>query len=385
MKQILSLLVVLIIGSLAGYLYVRQNPGNSSLISPLGSPLFQTNKKQVIGFLPYWLLSSASSDYSPYFNTLTYFGLTLDADGHILKKTNRTETEPGWHSLNIGKANSFFDTAKDKKMTLSLLVFASKEDDIYALIDTPEQSAQNLISDVVPIMQQYGFTDLNVDIESIATASDSARQKFTTFIRSVNQQLKASGKYTLTVEVTASDAIKNKLINVTELAGIADKVVIMAYDYHYMGSSVTGPIAPVSGGGSTYEYDVETAINEALKYLPADKIVLGIPSYGYEWETLSEATSSAVLPGSGLTASTARIQREKCDGCEEKSDSISQEGYMIYQDQETKTYHQVYYPNQQSTQSKVDLAKKMKLGGIAVWALGYEDPTLLTPLKSYLK
>jgi len=383
MKQILSLLSVLIIGVSAGYFYARQNPGNTSLISPLGVPLFQTNKKQVIGFLPYWLLSSANSDYSLYFNTLTYFGLTLDADGHILKKTNRTETEPGWHSLNIGKANSFFDTAKSKKMTLSLLVFASKEDDIYALIDTPEQSAQNLITDIVPIMQQYGFTDLNVDIESIATASDSARTKFTTFIRSVNQQLKASGKYTLTVEVTASDAIKNKLINVTELAGIADKVVIMAYDYHYMGSGVTGPIAPLSGGGATYEYDVETAINEALKYLPADKIVLGIPSYGYEWETLSEATSSAVLPGSGLTASTTRILKEKCATCEEKVDPITQEAYMIYKDEITGTYHQVYYPNQQSTQSKVDLAKTMKLGGIAVWALGYEDPTLYEPLSFY--
>jgi len=52
---------------------------------------------------------------------------------------------------------------------------------------------------------------------------------------------------------------------------------------------------------------------------------------------------------------------------------------MIYKDEKTNTYHQVYYPNQQSTQSKVDLAKEMKLGGIAVWALGYEDPSILKP------
>ncbi len=383
-KLLLVGLCVVIIGAVIGYI-VSTNIGDVSLLSPLGLPLNQTRQNQIIGFLPYWLLSSAESDYSPYITTLTYFGLTIDTDGHILKKMNKTETEPGWHSLNSGKVDPFLQTAKTKKLVLSLLVFAGQEKTIYSLIDSPEQHAQNLVTDIVPIMQQYGFTDLNVDIESISTASESVRQQFATFISSVNRQLKTQGNYTLTVEVTASDAIKNKLIDVSKLSYVADHIVIMAYDYHYMGSQVTGPVAPLNGGGDAYEYDVSTAVDQALKYISPAQILLGIPSYGYEWETLSNATSSAVLPGSGLTATAKRVQTilDGCINCIQINDPITQEAFVSYPDNKTNTIHQINFPTQLSTQSKIDLAKEKKLGGLAIWALGYENNTILEPLKKY--
>jgi spore germination protein YaaH len=50
---------------------------------------------------------------------------------------------------------------------------------------------------------------------------------------------------------------------------------------------------------------------------------------------------------------------------------------------EGDTFHQIYYENIQSLATKLDLAKKYNLGGTALWALGYESSTMLTPLENY--
>ena len=373
----------IIVGVLAGCYIAKQQP--ATLISPLGFPLLHTQTKEVIGFLPYWLLSSAKESYTPYITTLTYFGLTMGGDGHIVTKTSPSESEPGWHSLNAGRANNLLAAAKQDRLKLSLLVFAAKENDIYTSLSSPQRSAENLVQDIIPIMQQHGFSDLNLDIESISNASESARQQFISFVSSVNEQLKSKGPYTLTAEITASDSIKNKLIDVAKLASIVDRIVIMAYDYHYMGSIVSGPVSPLSGGESVYEFDVATAVREAKKYVPTQKLILGVPLYGYEWETITTATGSAVLPGSGLTASTARVENilKTCATCTTTFLPVGQEAYTFFPDPKRQTYHFIYYPTAQSTASKISLSETENLGGVAVWALGYEDSTVLEPLKKY--
>ena len=56
--------------------------------------------------------------------------------------------------------------AKKNHLSLSLLIHNSNEASISALLKEPEKHAQNLITDIAPIMQKHGFTDLNLDIES---------------------------------------------------------------------------------------------------------------------------------------------------------------------------------------------------------------------------
>jgi spore germination protein YaaH len=378
-------IVICLIGIGFGFAITRTVSLDQSLLSPLGiqSPFSQPN--QVIGFLPYWLLSTANEDYSQFITTLTYFGLTIGPDGHIITKTNKTESEPGWYALKSGKYDRFLASAKTKQLTNSLLVFAGTEDSIYQIISDPQTHASNLVTDVIPLMQQHGFTDLNLDIESIATASESAQQSFTQFIKTVSKQIKTQTNYTLTLEITAADSIKHKLIDVQAVTPYVDHIVMMAYDYHYMGSQVSGPIAPIQGGGTTYEYDVTTAIEQALRYIPSKKLILGIPVYGYEWETMLPATSSATLPGSGITASTKRIKQlvSNCTTCTITVDEVTKENTLIYQNTDTFLYHQINYPTQESTSQKTKIAKKYNIGGIAVWALGYEDDSILNPLTTY--
>lgn len=241
------------------------------------------------------------------------------------------------------------------------------------------------MQDVIPIMQKYDFSDLNIDIESTKLASDEARINFTSFIKTVKQELDKKALGTLTVEITGNDLIKHQLIDPKEIASIADYIVIMAYDFHYQGSSVTGPVAPIGGGGTKYEFDTNTVLNQAYTVIPRNKIILGVPTYGYSWETLTDSPQSATLPGSGITMSNVATEDflKKCASCSALLDRKSQENYVIYKDTETGTYHQIFYQNKETMQRKVDLVTGNNLAGVAIWALGYENPSVMEPLTNY--
>ena len=62
---------------------------------------------------------------------------------------------------------------------------------------------------------------------------------------------------------------------------------------------------------------------------------------------------------------------------------MAKESYIIYKDDETGVYHQIFYPDKKSMEEKSQFAEKNNLGGVAVWALGYEGKTILEPLANY--
>ncbi len=343
-------------------------------------------KREVLGFLPYSLLYRAKKDYSPFINTLAYFSLQIDTDGSIVKMANATQEDPGWNHLQDGDASPFLDSAKAHNQKLSLVVYSGNNDTINQLVSAPVMHAHNLTTEVIPIMKEYGFSDLNLDIESTQLASQSAQKSFTAFVYTVKNDLSTDHVGTLSLDVSTYALIANNLISPKAVGAIADKIIIMGYDYHSTASLVTGPIAPVGGAGTESEYDISSALQKALTVMPAEKILLGSPLYGYEWETLLPIPRAAVIPGSGTVASSRRTGEllKTCTNCKVTMDPVAEEPYTIYFDNQTDTYHQIFYPNQTSMQSKVTLADRENLGGLALWAMGFEDNSILNPLKKYL-
>ena len=191
--------------------------------------------------------------------------------------------------------------------------------------------------------------------------------------------------YTLTLETSPIDAIEKRLIDIQSVAPYVNNIVIMAYDYHAPDSFVTGPIAPLNGAGSESEYDVTTAVEQTLRFIPPQKLILGVPLYGYEWEVLDPVPRSAVIPGRGVLASTERIENllNSCATCSAKIDNLAQESYLTYFSTDTNSNHLAFFPSKADMQAKVQFAQQNGLGGIALWALGYEGKTILQPLESY--
>lgn len=380
-KFLLIAALIILLPFLGVFLYVLIVPADTSVLKDAVG-LYKT---QVIGFQPFWTVSAGKTSYANDVTTLTYFGLAVNPDGTIRKEDNPGETEPGWAMLNSPVYEASLSAARKKGTKLSLLVQNMVEEDILTLIASPSVSAKNLVSDVAPIMREHGFTDLNLDIESFTKATEATRSAYTAFVREVKDEMEKEDLGTLTVELTPKSPVEPHFIDVSEIGEIADYVVLMAYDYHYVFSDVAGPVAPVSGGGKIYEYDVETALRQTLRFVPPSKVILGIPLYGYEWETLVETPGAPVIPRSWATATHKRIEEtlKDCVDCRQSYDLVSREPSLIFPGETEGHFQQIFYENEQSLSEKMELAKRYKLGGTAFWALGYEGSTLLDPVRKY--
>ena len=379
-KNLAIIIFGILLGLLFGVLFIFNFlvPKNtSSIINPLAP------KKVVIGFLPYWLLNTAESDYSKYITTLSYFGLRVDQNGNIQKLLNPTQEEPGWNALRSGRLDSFFNNALKNNVSLSLMVASGDINSINGLISQPELHAKNLISDLKPLIEKYKFSDINLDIEYTQSASPAARENFTKFVTEVRKQL--ANDETLTVEISPTDVIRNNLIDPKAMDKIADNIILMAYDYHSTSSFVTGPVAPLNGAGVMSEYDVTAAIEKSLDLISPQKLVLGIPLYGYEWESLNQTPRSAIIPNTGVVASNKRAEEllSSCASCSATLDKEADENYISYFDQNSKDYHTIFYPDKNSTEAKINFINEFQLKGLALWALGYEGNSILDPLKVY--
>ncbi len=332
-------------------------------------------KHEVVGFLPYWLLDQVDKDYSQYITTLTYFNLIVNPDGTILKGG-----DSGWYALTSGQADKYLNDAKARNVKLSLLVFNANNSDIYQLINNPIASADTLVDEVAPIMRRYGFTDLNLDIETTSLADSQSRQNFTIFVAEVKKKMAEGNLGTVTVDASPSVMFGNYLIDLGEVGKYADYVVLMAYDFHYAGSETTGPVAPVGDGQG---FDTDSSIREAVKIIPKEKIILGIPLYGYGWSTWSGAPYASTIPGSGSSTSNRWAEYfAQANGYPIYTDDYAKESYLIYQDG-SGAYRQIFFPNAASTSEKVRLANNYQIKGLALWALGYDGSTILNPLTAY--
>lgn len=334
----------------------------------------------VIGFLPYWLLDDASADYSPYLTNLTYFGLAVSGDGSIYKKSTSNETEPGYLNFSTTKLNNYLNSARQKSLETSLLLYAATDTSIDELIKDPQTSANKLVSEVLPLMIENHYTDLDIDLETLRVATPDEQKAFTQFLNIISQNLKAKN-FTLTICLPVSAFSYDTIISPLQIQSLVDRVVIMTYDYFYRASSRTGPNAPLN--------EVESVVNSALKTFKSEQIILGIPLYGYQWETLKNTPSSAIIPSSGQTFTQKELSKlltSNCSLCQFIKDSKSSETAVIYPDADTGTYFQTFFPDENSFSQKISLVKQYNLGGVAFWALGYESEKYLSPfsaLKSY--
>lgn len=379
-KNLLIIICGILFGLLLGILIIinfLSPKDTSSLINPLAP------KKVVIGFLPYWFLNTANSDYSKYITTLSYFGLRVDQNGNIQKLLNPQQEESGWNALRSGKLDNFFNNALKNNVSLSLMVASGNIDSINGLVSDPVIHAKNLVSDLRPLIDKYKFSDINLDIEYTQSASSGARDNFTKFVKEVKNELK--NNETLTVEISPTDVIRNSLIDPKAMGEIADNIVLMAYDYHSTSSFVTGPVAPLSGAGVMSEYDVTAAVEKTLDLIPPHKLVLGVPLYGYEWESLAQAPRSAIIPNTGVVASNKRAEAllSSCASCSAVLDREADEKYISYFDQNLGDYHTFFYPDKNSIEAKIHFTNEFQLEGLALWALGYEGDSILNPLSVY--
>ncbi|MGE5330106.1 MAG: glycosyl hydrolase family 18 protein [Deltaproteobacteria bacterium] len=225
---------------------------------------------------------------------------------------------------------------------------------------TNQKYSDNFINQLEGFMKEYGFDGVNIDIEDVYK---SDRNNYTEFINKLKQTLGAKG-YMITVSIPAKtfDDWTNSFSYPFDYKGIgkyADRIVIMTYDEHgaWTGSGA-GPIASI-----TWQ---EKVVKYAVDQMPKEKILMGVPVYGFDW---AKGKSWPKYSSYEMTMNTA-----KSKGLQALWNDKYKVPYINYWDGNVQ--REIWFENASSLSYKINLASKYGLKGIAIWRLGMEDPAV---------
>ena len=220
------------------------------------------------------------------------------------------------------------------------------------VLHSPALAARQ-VAGIVALVEAHRYAGIDLDYENLQAAD---RQAFSAFVTGLAGALHARGKIlSVALFAKASDAgyaPRNVAQDYAAIGKVADQVRLMGYDYHW-DTSPPGPVAPVGW--------IRDVISYAKTQIPASKIILGIPEYGYDW-------SGGF--GTGISWLQA-LQRSRQYHAPPHYDASSQSPWFTYADA-SQHRHTVWFENAESTQAKLDVAQG--IGGVYLWMYGYGDP-----------
>ena len=348
-----------------------------SAVGPAG-PLPNGLRKEVLGFLPYWMLDADSLASLRYdlTSTIAYFSIGATSNGSLQR------TGSGWSGWNSGALSQVITLAHARGVrvvpTITLMSW-SDYTALTTLLSSPTYRAQ-LIGEIAGIIGARQADGVNIDFEPVPT---SLRGAFTDFIRELKAGLVAAGVGSyLTVDTMAGAATWATGYDLAGLTapGAADAVMVMAYDFSWSGSGRAGGVAPLS---SPYMLDAGEAVADHLAMVDGSKVIWGIPYYGGTWPTLSDAvnsptcraTSPPTCPDSQITAPGASVAYYYTGALTHVAqygrrwDDVGGVPWYAWYDSTNTTWRQGYYDDPQSLDLKYDLVTNNDLAGIGIWTL----------------
>lgn len=327
----------------------------------------------VYAFLPYWNVATVA--IQPEVTHIGYFGLAIAADGTLLTRDGNGQT-PGFTALQSEELLALAGNIEARGGGMELVVTQFSGEDTAAFLNS-EAAQIKFLETLDAIILAYPITGLNLDIEPAGLEFTPAmRDKFTAFVTRVREHLTTTyDSIPLTIDVYASASNNAQLWDIPALAQQVDYIIVMAYDYHRRGSQQAGPVAPIFGGDDVWSEDINKHLKGFLSLAPAEKFLLGIPFYGYGWQTTDKSATALTYPESGFTATLDDVEEilsdSKNNGATEHWNDHALAPYLSYTEN-GETYI-VYYENPRSIAYKLDLVRELGLSGIAIWAVGYES------------
>jgi spore germination protein YaaH len=386
LQKILFSIIVLLFLAAAGLHYHLSSkyPTTTPFISDqyfVESLLYPHEKldKHVLGFLPYWRLDDLGYIKPQLLSEINYFSLTAGSDGKIVKVVDG-QTDPGWRSWQSENVKNFMTRAQILGTDFSITVAALENNLIINILDS-EEAQQNLINDTINEVKTRNLQGVNIDFEYFGEPDPEYRSAFTGFSKKLKAAIDKEVPGTeISLSIMPLAARENDLFEFSELAPIYDRFIGMSYEYYGASSDISGPVAPMKGfKEGLYFFDVETTYEDYLKVLPKEKLVMGVPYYGWERSVEDGKTkNSLTFPADNeknyaavISYARAReakeINRNQC-----KWDEIAQETWCWFRDKESNTDRQAWIADNRSVEVRFDYANKQNFGGIAIWTLGYD-------------
>lgn len=325
------------------------------------------SKFLIKGSIPYWDQEHAVASFEQHvaiFSYVNLFWYYLGSDGSVVKYEYAQEDPK---IITFAHNNN----VKVSAVITNLPEFsgATWNSNRVLRIVHSQQLKERHIANIVNLLKDFGFDGVIIDYESLGA---STRDDYSNFIKDLAIALHKDNKIvTVVLHPKTGENVDGEDISDfqdwKELALYADQLQIMGYSEHSDTDSA-GPVASAPWVGKIIDYAKSLRI-------PLKKFYLGVPFYGYDWDTYTDAAADdVVFSDVERLLSNYGAQRKWSNEYKSPHFTYTKNGHR----------HEVWYEDSESVIDKVQMAKNAGFAGVTFWRLGEEDPMVWNVLRGIL-
>jgi spore germination protein YaaH len=280
---------------------------------------------------------------------------------------------PTWFSISDDMANLTSVATKEyveKAGKLGLEVWAAVDDfnanqnlDMLELLSHTSRR-ETLSNKLIELALEYKLNGINIDFEKIPS---KAGEHYIQFLRELSVKCRNNG-IVLSVDSYVPSPY-TEYYDREEQGKIVDYVVVMAYDEHYAGSEVAGPVSSLGF--------VTDAVNNILTMVPKEKVIIAIPFYTRLWKETSEGEVSSET--FSMTPASKLIEENALEAVWDNNLGC----YYVEYEKDGATYR-MWQEEDKSIEEKMKVIYDADVAGVAAWKLGLEKESIWNVITRYL-
>ena len=336
--------------------YFQPATGEFAVVKPL-QPKITPLRKEVFGYMPYWMLAQVNNiDYS-LLSTIAYFDVEINGNGDVT-------TDQGWSSsfsviTLINNAH-----AAGVRVVLCMTNFTASQ--ISAIVNTPSIK-KKVIDNLYSLVSAKNGDGVNIDFENIPSGN---RDSVTSFMRDLATKFHTDRPGSHVSCAPTDYDFRQGDWDVKEISKFTDVIFMQGYGYGWSTAPIAEPVGLLPTGTYWGSTNITTLINGVLATGPdTSRIILGLPHFGYDWPTNSSSVKASTT-GSG-TAVVYPDALLKIDDYGRQWDVPAMNPWYRYQ--VGTQWHQGWYDDAESMSKKYQFAEDKKLGGVGMWSLGMDQ------------
>lgn len=277
---------------------------------------------------------------------------------------------PTWFHLKDNKGNlrnladpAYVTWARERGYLIWALVSNDFKPEMTAQVLSSSALRRKVIDQLLIYAHLYELDGLNLDFENFHYTSGDL---YTQFVRELAPLCREAG-LVLSVDVTmiSMEPYWSRGYDRGALAQTADYIVLMAYDEHWENGPVPGSVASLPW--------VEKGLQQVLKEVPPEKLILGVPFYTRIWQVKNTAGGDPQT--SSRSYSMERVEEILAGkDIHMEWDSGARQNLARYTEGES-TY-KLWLEDTDSMRLRLELVNRYGLAGVAGWRRGLEKPEI---------